>query len=555
MDNYQIADALSLLAKLMDIHGENEFKSKSYAAAAFALEKFPQPVAHLPVSEIAAIKGIGQSSAQKIDEYIRLGKIQALEEWIAQTPPGVIEMLQIKGIGPKKIHTIWKEMQIESIGELWHACKENRLKRFKGFGEKTQQNVMESIQFFQQHKDHHLYAAVYPLVEHLQSFFQKLFPQQRLSVTGDFRRQLDVIESLDFLIEGNASDVQATLNMVPEFTLVNAADSGLQYQTGMGLTIRILTVDAAAFAETLLRTSSSESFYLAWKAKAGTKTGFASEEACFTDLGLPVYPCFYREDAATLNHPAILSKPCIQQADIRGIIHSHSQWSDGSNTLEEMAVAAQAAGLEYLVISDHSQSAFYANGLSVERIKAQHAEIDRLNAKLQPFKIFKSIEADILNDGSLDYSDQILSTFDLVIASVHSNLKMSEEKAMLRLMKAIENPYTTILGHLTGRLLLSRPGYPVDHDAIIDACARHQVVIELNANPNRLDMDWRFIGKALEKNVLISIDPDAHEVAGYQDNFFGVQVAQKAWLQPHQNLSSFSLDAFEQFLEQQRNKR
>ena len=239
----------------------------------------------------------------------------------------------------------------------------------------------------------------------------------------------------------------------------------------------------------------------------------------------------------------------ILPTDIKGIIHSHSNWSDGSNTIEEMANAAQAKGLEYLVISDHSKSAYYAQGLSDEKIAAQHKYIDELNAKNPSFKIFKSIESDILNDGSLDYSNSILGTFDLVIASVHSNLKMSEEKAMSRLVTAIENPYTTILGHMTGRLLLSRKGYQIDHKKIIDACAANKVVIELNAHPSRLDMDWRYIAYALEKNVLISINPDAHNLEGFDDTRYGVLVAQKALLTKEQNLSSFGLKEFEGYLE------
>jgi DNA polymerase (family 10) len=245
----------------------------------------------------------------------------------------------------------------------------------------------------------------------------------------------------------------------------------------------------------------------------------------------------------------------IQPGDIKSIIHSHSDWSDGSNTLEAMAKAAIDKGFEYLVISDHSKSAFYASGLSEERIKAQHHYIDELNSKLAPFKIFKSIESDILNDGSLDYSDAILSTFDLVIASVHSNLKMTEEKAMMRLMNAIENPYTTILGHMTGRLLLSRKGYPVDHRKIVDACAANNVVIELNAHPSRLDIDWRHIEYALEKNVLISIDPDAHFIEGFDDIRYGVLAAQKALVTKANNLSSFSLQEFEAHLAKKKSSR
>ena len=244
----------------------------------------------------------------------------------------------------------------------------------------------------------------------------------------------------------------------------------------------------------------------------------------------------------------------LQVSDIKGIIHCHSDWSDGNNTIEQMATAAIAKGLEYLVISDHSKSAFYAKGLNEERIQQQHLYVDELNKKLAPFKIFKSIESDILNDGSLDYSNAILSTFDLVIASVHSNLKMPQERAMMRLINAIENPYTTILGHMTGRLLLSRKGYPVDYKKIIDACAANNVVIELNAHPSRLDIDWRHIDYALEKNVLLSIDPDAHSIDGFDDVRYGILVAQKAMLTKNRNLSSFSLKELELYLDKRKIK-
>ena len=246
--------------------------------------------------------------------------------------------------------------------------------------------------------------------------------------------------------------------------------------------------------------------------------------------------------------------PPIQPKDIRGLIHCHSTWSDGGNSLEELAEACLKKGLEYMVISDHSKSAFYAQGLSEERIAAQHKQIDELNKKLKPFRIFKSIECDILNDGSLDYSDKVLQSFDLVIASVHSNLKMTEEKAMERLLKAIANPYTCILGHMTGRLLLSRNGYPVDHTRIIDACAKHRVAIELNANPNRLDIDWRHIDEALKAGVYISINPDAHSVEGIEDILFGVLQAQKTKLSPDRNLSSLGLQEFEAYLEDRKKK-
>jgi DNA polymerase (family 10) len=279
----------------------------------------------------------------------------------------------------------------------------------------------------------------------------------------------------------------------------------------------------------LFHYSSSDEFRTTWQAVTGKtyldpgSRKYKSEEEIFEDASIHFIPAPGRELETTITHAGRQPLPSlIKPGDIKGIIHSHSTWSDGSNTLEEMALACVDRGLEYLVISDHSKSAFYANGLSEERIK--------------------------LNDGNLDYTDNILSTFDLVIASVHSNLKMTEEKAMMRLLRAIENPYTTILGHMTGRLLLSRPGYPVNHKTIIDACAANQVAIELNAHPRRLDMDWRWIGYALEKGVLISIDPDAHSTEGYAHTKYGVLAAQKALLTPEMNLSSWGLQQFGDYL-------
>jgi DNA polymerase (family 10) len=329
---------------------------------------------------------------------------------------------------------------------------------------------------------------------------------------------------------------------------ISSAPPFHHYKGEHHVALRFLCTEADDFQRHLFETSCSEEFLLAWKEKFSITTEQA-EEDYFSKHKINFIPAFLREDPEWINLASEAPLPAfVTYDDIRGIIHSHSNWSDGSNTLEEMASECKARGLEYLVISDHSKSAFYANGLNEERIAAQHQQIDELNKKLAPFRIFKSIECDILNDGSLDYSNDILASFDLVITSVHSNLKMSEEKAMNRLLRAIENPYTTILGHMTGRLLLSRPGYPVDHHKIIDACRANHVVIELNAHPRRLDMDWRFIRKATSKGVLISIDPDAHALDGFDDNHYGVLAAQKGGLTKEQNLSSFSLPAFESFL-------
>ncbi|MBO9572259.1 MAG: DNA polymerase/3'-5' exonuclease PolX, partial [Chitinophagaceae bacterium] len=536
-------------AKLMDIHGENSFKAKSYSSAAFNIEKLPVQLSDLPPEKIFSLKGIGESTGKKIIEIIKNGNLSALEDIALKTPPGVIEMLSIKGLGPKKIAIIWKEMEIESPGELLYACTENRLTRYKGFGEKSQQSIQEAINFYLKSQGNHLFAEIESYALQLTKVFQKAFPENLFEITGGIKRQSETIDKLEWVTDVPVEKLQAFFTQ-NNYTEEEIQSGSIAFSTPENVLIQFYSRTKDVFYATLFETSSSPEFYEAWeKTFKKEKSAFSSEEAIFKSKDIPFIPASLREKPAIITRAQKedLSK-LIQPTDIRAIIHSHSKWSDGSNTIEEMAKACIDRGLEYLVISDHSKSAAYANGLSEERIKEQHREIDELNKKLAPFKIFKSIESDILGDGSLDYSDRILSTFDLVIASVHSNLKMSEEKAMSRLLNAISNPYTTILGHMTGRLLLSRPGYPVDYTAIIDACAKNNVAIEINANPRRLDMSWEWVDYALEKNVLLSIDPDAHEISEYDNNRYGVLAAQKGGLTPDRNLSSFSLKDFNAFL-------
>ncbi len=550
MNNYTIADYFSLLSKLMDIHGENSFKSKSYATAAFAIEKLPEQLASIPTEKIESLKGIGFSTAQKIIEILESGELKVLNEIISKTPAGIIEMLSIKGIGPKKINTIWKEMEIESIGELLYACKENRLKNFKGFGEKTQNNVIDSIEFYFKSKGSFLYAQVKPFAIEIEQILKEIFNTNPIFIVGDFARQLEIINHLEFVVNATSEEIEKKLAENDIFNLIEKKENEFIFSTPNGINIKLISVDDADLFEKCIQHSSSASFWNeVVKHKPNHFVSCKSEQHFFEQIGTNYIPPFLRESISIIDYSKNnIVEDVIQTTDIKGIIHCHSNWSDGSNTIEELAKAAIERGLEYLVISDHSQSAFYAQGLSVDRILAQHQLIDELNEKLYPFKIFKSIESDILNDGRLDYNDDILKRFDLVIASVHSNLKMIEEKAMSRLITAIENRYTTILGHMTGRLLLSRPGYPLDHKKIIDACAANNVVIELNAHPSRLDIDWRYIDYVLEKNVLISIDPDAHHIDGFNDLEYGVSVAQKAMVKKQNNLSSFDLVEFEKYL-------
>ena len=544
MNNSKIADSFSLLAKLMEINGENSFKAKSYSSTAFAIEKLPVQLSEIDVNDIGNLKGIGPSSVKKIEEILKTGTLLQLEKIIFSTPPGVLEMIKIKGLGPKKINTIWKEMELESVGELLYACKENRLKLYKGFGEKTQTAVTEYIEFYLKNKGSYLYSQTINIAEEIHQLLMKIFGEKNVFITGDFARQLEVISQLEFIVNDELKNVEDSISKMEEFELLSKDENELLYKTVAAINVKIHAVQNNII-EKLIETSSAPSFFQALPIHEEVAS---SEEHYFELRNLQYLPPFVREDADVLARKDYSNRH-LHRNDIKGLIHCHSTWSDGSNTIEEMASACIERGLEYMAISDHSKTAFYAQGLNEVQIKAQHIQIDELNKRLAPFTIFKSIESDILNDGTLDYSNNILSTFDLVIASVHSNLKMTEEKAMMRLIAAIENPYTTVLGHLTGRLLLSRPSYPLDFKKIIDACAANNVVIELNANPNRLDIDWREIKYALEKEVLISINPDAHSLKGIDDIKYGVFSAQKALLPKEKNLSSFSLLEFQQFLD------
>ena len=553
MDNAAIAEQLKLLSTLLDIHGANPFSVKSYGAAAFAIDKLPYPLEQTPREKLTTIRGVGKSVSKAVEELLDTGKLLLLEEQIRQTPPGVIEMLQLKGLGPKKIHAIWKEMGIESVGELLYACQENRLVAYKGFGPKTQQSLIESIQFFLQHQGQLLYAEADAIVGTIENYLRQLFGPQQVAVTGAFRRQALTLEELEFVVAHPISVIKPAFNTAHPPVLLEETDNSLLYELKNGLRLKLYATEQPLALRQFWTTGSPEfleAYELLPTLDKNVLANARSEEELFEAKGLPFIAACRRERSTILQKSSANPLPTpIDATSIKGLIHSHSTWSDGSNSIEEMAKACIERGWEYMVISDHSASATYANGLNTQRVAAQHQEIDQLNAKLAPFKIYRSIESDILNDGSLDYDNHVLATFDLVIASVHSQLGMSEEKANARLLKAIENPYTRILGHPTGRLLLSRKGYPIDHQKIIDACAAQGVAIELNAHPRRLDLDWSWIDSALEKGVLISINPDAHSIKGLGDVQYGILAAQKSCLTANQNLSSFSRAAFEQWLQ------
>ncbi len=545
MTNKEIAKQFQYLAEIMELHEDNPFKIKSYLNAYLTIRKLPDPLAEIPQAEIEKIKGIGSSTSASIRELLDTGHMQALDKFEEKTPQGVREMLQIQGFGPKKIRVIWKELGVETIGELRYACTENRLVELKGFGEKTQEDLRQKLEYFQKSQGKYLYADLEAAANSLVESLKQLLPTAKISLAGAICRRNNVVESIEIVIGYSGDISQIFDNQL--LTKKGEKENTILAQTADELPVTIYCCDPTEFGSKLFRYSAGEEFLDGFleKTKGIDFKGLETESAVFEKAALPYLQPELRE------HPWSLGRTftkLIEPTDIRGVVHAHSTWSDGLHTLRQMAEHARNLGYSYLGITDHSKSAFYANGLKEDRLVEQWAEVDALNLELAPFRIFKGIESDILYDGSLDYPEELLAGFDFIIASVHSNLRMDEEKATQRLLKAVENKYTTILGHPTGRLLLSRQGYPIDHRKVIDACADNGVSIELNANPHRLDLDWTWIPYALEKNVLISINPDAHSTGGIHDIRYGVFSARKGGLTSNQCLTSMELADFEGFI-------
>lgn len=549
MSNKAIAKVLKLTADLLEIKGESPFKISAYQRAARGIETLGEPVEEFARKGLLGeIQGVGTSTKQAIKDILETGTFPELDSLQKSIPDGVQKMLNIKGVGPKKVQFFWINMGLESLGELYYACVENRLAGEKGFGAKTQESIKAAIEFLQSNAGKFLYGKIFPYAENLLTKFQNAFPDKQISFTGQIRRKAEIIDCIEFIIEKGESkedDIIYFFRKHLDIFEENLTDNRFVFKDSEK-GIQLVCYFASHFAQELFQTTANAEHL----SKLGNRAAEGkTEEEIYANYGLPYIEPELREGLDEIDRAKAGTIPqLITEQDIKGVVHNHSTYSDGANTLKDMAVAAQKMGYEYLVISDHSQSAFYANGLSEGRIEAQHVEIDKLNKSLAPFKIFKSIESDILKDGSLDYEEKVLKSFDLVIASVHSILGMDEETATNRLIKAIENPYTRILGHPTGRLLLSRKGYPIDHKKMIDACAANGVAIEINANPYRLDLDWRWIPYALEKGVLISINPDAHSIEGIGDIRYGVAAARKGMLFKEMCLNAKNLGEFENWL-------
>ena len=535
MSNKEIARKFNLLGKVMELHDENPFKVRSYTSAYASLRKVSSPLVEMSEEELSEIKGVGKAIVGKIVELRDSGSMVTLQRYVDITPPGILEMLQIRGFGPKKVKVIWNQLNITTPGELLMACQENRLVELKGFGMKTQKALQEQLEFYFASRGQVHYAYVIDEANELLVLLQDRFSQKLVELTGEIRRKMPIVNAIEILTTASEEEMEAFI-----LELAEEIPELLSYK---GYAVEITQVEEAYFGMEQFEKSASKEFL---EAADIEYEAYEEEESIFLEWDMAFVDPEYRESAMAVDQAKYGTLPdLITNEDMLGVVHNHSTYSDGLHTLKEMSDYTRDNGFQYLVMSDHSKAAFYADGLKEDQVEAQWAEIDQINAYYDDgFRVYKGIEADILNDGSMDYGNDFLSQFEVVVASIHSQLNMDMDKANRRLIRAIENPHTHILGHITGRLLLSRAGYPIDHELIIDACAANGMIIELNANPQRLDMDWTWIPSALEKGVMISINPDAHVRESIHHMQFGVQVARKAGLTKEQCLNSKNADDF-----------
>jgi len=550
MTNKAIAKLFDQLAKLMELHGENSFKIRSYQNAYITIRKLDEPLSEMTDDQINTIPGVGKAIAEKIREALNTGTFPTLEKYKAMTPQGVVEMLNIDGLGPKKVDALWKDLEIESPGELLYACIENRLVILKGFGEKTQSEIKKKTEYYLASKNKFLYKNGEIEIEEIIAKIKSTYPEITIQIVGEMRRQMPIVNALELLIVGKKEEFDFAQE---NFIFSEHTDNELVIKgksiNGFALNLYFCHEEESG-SKTFKFTGPSE--FINQFVEKNPNISFKElrdEKDIFSKAQLPFIEPFLRD--GILEQPNWWTNPpkdIIQLNDIKGIVHNHSTYSDGIHTLKEMSDFVKNEGFEYFVITDHSKSAFYANGLKEDRLLQQIEEIQQLNQQYNDFQVFSGIESDILWDGQLDYEDEILERLDVVVASVHSVLKMEKDKATARIIKAIEHPATRILGHPTGRLLLSRPGYAIDYHKVIDACVANNVVIELNANPLRLDLDWSWIPYCLEKGVMISINPDAHNKSAIHDIKYGVLAAQKGGLNAANCLNAKTLSEFKEWV-------
>lgn len=576
MDKIEISRIFDEISVLLELKGENPFKVRAYHNAARTIEALEEDLDQaIETGALLEQKGIGEAIYEKVTELFKTGRLKYYEELKKEVPLGLLEMLKIPGVGPKKVKILYDTLGISTVGELEYACMENRLLDLHGFGEATQDKILKGIEYYRKGMGLHLLSVARTEAGRLLAALQANRDVVQASIAGSIRRCKEVIRDIDIVAsvrtkkEMMVMDFFTGLSGVRSVTAKGDTKSSVVLNIGMNADLRIVSDMEFPFALHYLTGSKEHNTAMRSRAKKmgikmneyglfrGEKSIPCKDEAeIFKVLGLSYIPPELREDYGEISAAEQGAIPeLIEASDIQGIFHVHTTYSDASMTLREVVRVAKKLGYHYIGIADHSKSAYYAGGLTEEKVKEQHEEIARLNSEMKDFYIFKGVESDILPDGSLDYDEKTLASFDFVIASVHSRFNMGEKEMTDRIVMALSNPYTTMLGHPTGRLLLSRDGYPVNLKRVIAAAAEQGVIIELNAHPYRLDLDWRFCRVAKEGGVRVSINPDAHHLEDLSNVSYGVSIARKGWLSASDVLNTMPLSKMKAFLQREKQKR
>ncbi len=562
MNNSQIGARIKRLAALMSLLDENVHKIRTFTKAAQTIEKYPEEMGVLiDEDRLTLVPGIGDNLAHIILYYAKSGGPAIEKELEARLPKGLPELLTIKGLGTQKVKTLWQDYGVNNLSDLEHVCLSHELSTWQGFGSKLEQNLLQAISFYTKNIKDFLLDQATKVAAIWQARLSELVEIESIALTGQLRRSNELIRSVDFIVQADMEELRQALSGKLQLRVTET--DPLKLIDPSGLPIHLWVCHQHEFAVRQLVLTGGDIYLekldevLAGKQlvrKAGRIPGISTsdpdEKELCQQIGIQwIEPSLRDRFNAFPDH-----QPLIHDSDIQGVLHVHSTWSDGRNSLEQMVTKARELGYRYLGISDHSQAAYYANGLKPDRVQTQWKQIDELNEKYADIHIFKGIEADILSDGALDYDDTILAGFDFVIASIHSHFHLDSTAQTDRIIRALQSPYTTILGHPTGRMLLSREGYKPDIRAIIDAAAEYGKVIEINTTPKRLDLDWRYLGYAKERGVKVSINPDAHSLSGLETIPYGVLIAQKGGLSPDDVLNTLDANAFQSFIRKQRSK-
>jgi DNA polymerase (family 10) len=565
LDKAVVAGILDDVGDLMELRGGNPFEARAYHNAARTIGSLDADLDELVATgQLANVPGLGKTLLQRILELVTTGQMALHQQLLAETPPGLREMLRIPGLGPKRVRQLHETLGITTLEELRAAAESNRIATLAGFGAKSQENILKGLEFVTQHMDHYLFPVAEKDATAIAEALRSLPQVMRLSIAGSLRRRKEVVKDVDMVAsvarEGDRTAVMDALVALPQVVSITGkgdTKTSVILRPGIALDLRVVTDDEYPSALHHFTGSKEHNIALRGRAqRAGMKINeyglfrgderipVADERELYRALGMHYIEPEMREERGEIELALQGELPTlVTEADLRGILHVHSTWSDGQVSIREMAEATLALGKSYLGICDHSKTAAYANGLSEEAVRRQHEEIDRLNEEYAGrLRILKGTECDILKDGALDYDDETLTSFDFVVASIHSHFQLPPAEQTQRLIRAMENPNTSILGHPTGRLLLQRDGYYPDLDAVIDRAGELGVAIELNADPHRLDLDWRWHRRAVEHGVQIPINPDAHSPAGLANIRYGVGIARKGWLTAADVLNTRSLD-------------